>query len=511
MTIQTNNAQNIGQITSCITKKPNLTGKIKSKLLTTRIKSNTNINNNINFIYVTDSNNASNIKENPLNTKHSELYCTEDISDLNSTFPLFFQNIDKIYIPKKSKRHLEKCIPIEYLRAIDNNTDIAIEKCLILLSNLSSTIYSENKWKELSSRIMDLQTKKGKDNTIIYSKIIKALKYCTNTTDALIQIKTNGLGNETYQEGIVCKSYSLTNTYYNSGLVEYSIKDKDILQKRNEFFYSQLNKAQTNIIANNLIGLYSKIELPTLDDLKIEAKKLVKAKHKTKKGKILTFLNKHNKSYFKDASSRSFVEENIKLFEFLTKRSFLIPIIGDEKSGGRVVDSFTLMPSWIRNQLKIDDEPIVEVDYKALHPNIAMTIYGGSKKYITHEIVANETNYKKEDVKIEHLSFFNKTQRDMRSSILYKYYESSEPQMLNAIVQDKWSSNKKHKITSMKFFAKEVEIMTECIRLLNAEGINVGYVYDALFCKKSDAEKVKSIMDKVVLQCNVYTTAQINY
>ena len=40
-------------------------------------------------------------------------------------------------------------------------------------------------------------------------------------------------------------------------------------------------------------------------------------------------------------------------------------------------------------------------------------------------------------------------------------------------------------------FEKEVEIMTEVIRRLNVEGINVGYVYDALFTTEKHADKVR--------------------
>ncbi|MNR68821.1 hypothetical protein D3C85_1936260 [compost metagenome] len=51
--------------------------------------------------------------------------------------------------------------------------------------------------------------------------------------------------------------------------------------------------------------------------------------------------------------------------------------------------------------------------------------------------------------------------------------------------------------------------MTECIKQLNSKGIYVGYVYDALFCKESDAKLVEGIMNKVVLEHRVYTTAKI--
>jgi hypothetical protein len=462
------------------------------------------------FIYVTGDRTENKSPKNPVNSGVKEKYDIEIAEENHTGFPLFFQNnINTILIPKKVKTYLERVLPKEYLKNIDSDTDIAVEMCLVQVSNLSSTIYSENRWKELSSTRMDEQTKKGKDNTRIYPKIMNALKYSTDTTEGVIQVKKNEFGKETYQEGIACKSYSFTDTYYKGDLVEYIIKDKGILQKRNKFFYSQLKKATDNAIANNLISLYSKIELPSYDDMLSEAKKLIIEKHKNKKGRTLTFLNKHPKSYYKDSSARSFFEENIKLYNYLTQRGFMIPIIGKEKSGGRVVDSFTLMPSWIRKLVKIDGKSIVEVDYKALHPNIAMSLYGGSKKYLTHKLVAEESTVNLSEVKIEHLSFFNKTGRDMKASKLYNYYQTSEPLMLKKIEEDKWNSAKKHKITSMKMFAKEVEIMTECIKQLNSKGIYVGYIYDALFCKGSDAKIVEEIMNKVVLEFKVYTTASI--
>lgn len=99
----------------------------------------------------------------------------------------------------------------------------------------------------------------------------------------------------------------------------------------------------------------------------------------------------------------------------------------------------------------------------------------------------------------------------MKRSPLYEYYNSTESLMNQAIIQEKQTSLNRHKITSMLMFEKEVEIMTECIIRLNSKGIYVGYVYDALFCKQSDMEEVKNIMDKVILEFDVYTIANINF
>jgi hypothetical protein len=462
------------------------------------------------FIYVTDDRTEGKYPENIVKSRVKECYDIEIIDENHTGFPLFFQsNIATIFIPKKVKTHLGRFVPKQYLKNIDSDKNIAIEKCLVFVSNLSSTVYSDDRWKNLSSTHLDEQSKRGRDNTFVYNHIIKALTYSTNTIEAIIMVKKNKFGNETYQEGVVCKEYGFTDAYFKGDLVEYVIKDKGILQKRNSFFYSQLKKAYENPTANNLISLYSKIELPSHAEIILEAKRLTKIKHRNKKGKILTFLNKHPKSYYKDASARSFVEQNIKLFDHLTERGFMIPIIGTEKSGGRVVDSFTLMPSWIRRLVKIDGKSIVEVDYSALHPNIAMSLYGGTKRYLTHDQVAKDSNIALSHVKIAHLSYFNESVQGMKRSPLYSYYSESEMAMNELIIKEKQMSLKRHRITSMRMFAKEVEIMTECIKQLNSKGIYVGYVYDCLFCKESDAKLVAEIMNTVVLEFNVFTTAKI--
>src|SRR5690606_23644479 len=112
----------------------------------------------------------------------------------------------------------------------------------------------------------------------------------------------------------------------------------------------------------------------------------------------------------------------------LVNNGYLTPNVGDYKSGGRVVDSFNLMPSWIRSIVKIDNEEIIELDYKALHPNIAISLYKGSTKYLTHYKVANILKEELSSVKIEHLSFFNKRLKDMMRSPLYHYYSKEEPE-----------------------------------------------------------------------------------
>ena len=82
------------------------------------------------------------------------------------------------------------------------------------------------------------------------------------------------------------------------------------------------------------------------------------------------------------------------------------------------------------------------------------------------------------DVKLEQLSFFNETWKRMQKSPLFKHYHETEPVMLENIRRDKKENG--YKITSKRMFEAEVNIMTDVITNLNAKGINVLYVYDAL-------------------------------
>ncbi|HSH67698.1 MAG TPA: hypothetical protein VLB84_18295 [Bacteroidia bacterium] len=217
-------------------------------------------------------------------------------------------------------------------------------------------------------------------------------------------------------------------------------------------------------------------------------------------------MNKHSKDYFKDAASRSFVEDAIEIYNYLTSNGLMIPTVGSEKSGGRIVDSFALMPKWIRNMIKVNGKSFIECDYAALHPNIAMKLYGGKSEYITHDDIANQLNLDEGVIKIEHLSFFNEEVWAMKQSPLFDFYSTHEPVMLQSIVNEKYKSEFKHKITSRRMFKLEVEIMTDVIEQLNSKGIYVLYVYDALLCHPKDAQEVSTIMDRIILEHGVKTT-----
>lgn len=418
----------------------------------------------------------------------------ENFANLLQLFP----NVNSILIPKKAEYNLRKYVSKKSLKGIDPDINIAVEKCLVMLSNLVDTFYKEdnhleeNRWKRLHSKILDKQFGGNND----YIKIIETLKEGTST-GTMLEVVEDEIAN------VQCRRYRVPESYFKVGLVNYTIKDNKMIQKRNKFYYKQLIEALDNPVCKNLISIYPKIDLPTKEHLLSIGKQLVKNNHFTKKGKKLTMRNKHKNDYWSDFTNRSFVEDNIELFEFLTKRGFMIPTAGNDNSGGRVVDSFTLMPSWIRNEITIDGNKLIECDYKALHPNIAISLYNGKQRFITHDYIAEKTGINLKDVKIEHLSFFNKEWQMMVKSSIYNFYFKNELEMLTNINKDKRDNG--YKITSKKMLTVEVAIMTDVVKYLNTIGISVIYVYDALFCEEKDQALVIETMNRIVQEHGVIT------
>ncbi|SDQ18835.1 GIY-YIG nuclease family protein [Flagellimonas zhangzhouensis] len=429
--------------------------------------------------------------------------------EINDTFPTFLAEATKVWVPKGVKRILER-LPKRVLSSIDQDKILAVEKCLMTVSSLTSSLFMDDPdcWKALNSSILHEQLKRGNDNTFLYSTVLNALQYFTSSTEPIIESKKNSEGKDSYQTGVVSKQYRYTDAFRGKTLSSYEFKTKECIAQRRKYQYKLLAKASNNIIGFNLLNVYPLISLPTEREIILRAKQLIKESYHSKKGKLLTFLNHKKRDDFSNDVIRSFVEDNIKQFNYLTKNGFMTPIVGDLKSGGRVVDSFNLMPSWIRMMCKIDEEEIVELDFTALHPNIVMSLYGGKQKFLNHQMLADKLIMDVKEIKKEHLSFFNKHHNQMKESILYNYFLKNEPEMLSKLIKDKKEYG--YKITARLMFAKEVEIMTECIKRLNQEGIYVIYVYDALYCKKSQAGTVIATMNETIQQLGVYTEVKSN-
>lgn len=415
-----------------------------------------------------------------------------------TTFPHFSRPANSIKIPKKVWRAL-RYIPASYLKAIHPDLNVAKEFCLLFLRNFNSTYYKQinnneyDGWEALQAKYL---REYFSNAPMTYKNIRKALE-CPLKGGSILEC------NYEYKKGEKSFKYRLGLNYRGKGIVEHELKSQDainLLVKSNERLYKN---AIENPICRNLFHFYTLIRLPTIEEIHTEARKLIKEGYHTKKGKMLVYLNKHNRLDFSD--NVSFVEDAIKQFVSLTQGGLMVPVPGGDKSGGRVVDSLTLMPGWIRALIKIDDERLVECDYSCLHPNIIIANYGGTQGWITHSGIASELGLEEKEVKREHLSFFNKRAGEMKKSILYKYYIDQKPEMLRNVISEKFQTDYGHKITSRNLFKMEVKIMTEVILQLNKQGVYVGYVYDALLCHPDDKLRVEEVMNNTALKNGVKT------
>lgn len=412
----------------------------------------------------------------------------------------FIQSSNIILIPKKMKSVVEY-INEDLLKQINKDIKVAKELCLIFTSFLYQSKFTSEKYKRLNSKLLSEifkpATSKSKntiDNT--YKHIINVLLKGTDN-GAIIEV------DESYNVGMYSKGYKLTERYL-TGFMSYELKTKYAKDVKYKEYTFKMMRAHTNTIAKNSLRNYSKITLPTVEDLLEKGKRLVKEKYITKKGKKLTLRRRQPNSYWVDADKRSFIEDDIEMFEYYTSNGFIIPIVGEEHCP-RVYDSINLLPTWIREEIKLHELSTIESDYKALHPNIIMNLFGGNSKYITHEEVAENLGVSKKEVKTEHLSFFNKQNKSLYNSILFNYYQENEFEMLERLMQDKNTNG--YKNTSKLTFTVESKIMETVIEELNKLDISVIYIFDALSHNEEDKDIVNAVMNKVIVDTyKVYTS-----
>jgi hypothetical protein len=467
-----------------------------------------NYNPTINYFFIYDVVNTPISKEERVldGTRLTEHNDDNITIDIHAQLPLFFINKDLIKIPKKVEYVIRKYISRNLLKEIHADIDIAIELCLLFTSQLSSTHFgiiegsNPDGWKSLKSECLrDFLSL----HPMTYKRVITALQYPLKN-GAVLECDCH------YQVGQKNYFYRLGKPYIGKGIINYQLKTNEAKVLLNKYYYKRLDCAQKNPICKNLIMFYSDVTLPTIEQIKKEANRLIKLEYITKKGKRLTKRNKHSRTYFKNPENLSFMEDSIDIFSYLTDNGLMIPTVGNEKSGCRIVDSFTLMPSWIRRLVKVRGKQHIECDYSCLHPNIAVELYNGTKSHLTHGDIGLALKIDSDLVKTEHLSFFNKSVWQMKQSPIFSYYKQNESKMLENIIKEKNNSPFRHRITSRRLFAKEVEIMTQVIEELNKENIYVGYIYDALFCHPKQAKRVKEIMDTAIQSYNVQTTAKLS-
>lgn len=409
------------------------------------------------------------------------------INGLNNYTNRIVKN-NSIKIPDGVKKDLIRNIPITLLNKLGSKEE-AIELCLLFLSQFTGTIiaYLNDDDYSITLNYKIMIDNYGEHNL---KHILKILQYG----------KLPILNKSCYSVNKFSRKYYL-NKKYLKGIKSYKLIYTKSILIREMILTKALSRAMDNVIGRSVLRAYMGITLPTRTNLMKVGKKLVKAK-KIYKGKQFKFKGKKAK---KTPKGIRYIENDIDLFEFLTQPSMLIPT-ASVKAGGRVAHSLNLIPRWIRHEILFYQNRMIEIDYSALHPNIVSWCYGDGRS-INHEEIAYEIKSTKTKIKKEHLAYFNEKTTSMTHYSVDKYYSEHYPTMRNNLMYDK-NTNGRAEVTKY-LFETEVGIMTEVIKQLSTEGIEVLYVYDALYTTPAWSKRVYEVMQEVVDKYKIPTTANI--
>jgi len=408
-------------------------------------------------------------------------------------------------IPNKIQHNMDKWFPRKDLKEIHEDEDTAKELILFLLSNLSSTFLKsqmseieavKNGFKRLDSRILQKQVQYDGKITSPYRKVL----------DYLIKNGVLEIGKLGSQKSKKATEYRLRRKYFGKGIVPYQIKSLTVRRMRVKSFNANFERVITTNIGKNSLKVRSKMFFPSSEEVREHLEKAVVNKYINKKGKRLVKLGKHSKKEYPE-SNFVYLEDYLARYEYL-RDHMTVPFVSEDVTDTRIIDCFNMMPSLIRKILKINRMPIVETDFSALHPNIIQMFYGGeNKEGITHQIVADELGLGVREVKVMHLSFFNMEIKHLVYSPLYDYYMKKEPLMMARVLEDKRISKRGHKVTSDELFKVETNMMEEIVGELNSKGIDVLYVFDAIYSTEQDKSDVVEVMSKIALKYKVRTKA----
>lgn len=413
-----------------------------------------------------------------------------------------------ISIPNKVEKTIREDITSSELFTIHPDSNTAIELILLIVSNLSDTYHrslynttggiARGGYKNLYSPILSTQVKYNNNTPSPYAKIL----------GLLIKYNVIEKGRNYSKEAKRSNEYRLTNKYFGKGIIHYIISTDVARRLRVKEFNTNFQRVLATSIGKNSMLLRSRTTFPSTEEVKTHLKSLTKARYTNKKGKRL--VTKGKKSY--NPEHYVFIEEYIQRYEYL-RDVLIIPII-DITAGtdARIIDFYNMMPSAIREILPIMGEKFIEVDFSTLHPNITQKLWGDNTTPISHDKVAedlailNGRQVSRAEVKVKHLSFFNKKWEQMQADKeMFEYYWLKDKQMMININKDKYDNG--YKNTAKRLFQVETNLMENIVTILMDRGIQVGYVFDAIYCLEGDKETVRSVMNAVAAHNNILTTA----
>jgi hypothetical protein len=385
------------------------------------------------------------------------------------------------------------------LRQIHKEQERARELILLFSHQLSVGFHRRNR-KELDQYDENGENEHWTNLKAEYLKVLVSKDYC-QIRDLLIEKGVIEMDPH-FKEGEFSRGYRFTEEYYSQGLSFYTFQDHFINRKLHKRRQKLLSNVRSNSITDYLFyDVYPSIQTPDRDTIYVAAESLITSGNNKWKGKELRLKGKKSRSYWLKRPEIRLVEDDYSLYRSLVDGELMIPRAGDQRSGGRVYDAFTLMPRWIRKLVTIDNEPLVSLDFSALHPNLAKMLYDPDGDPITHEevidFVEKETGMeqKRERIKYRNLQLFNLELHMMNdTNNIVKFYQSRHPELLKNVKDRKRQFG--YKSVSQDLFTAEVRLMTEVIESLRAAGIKAIYVYDAIMVKECDVELAVDLMNQ---------------
>jgi len=411
--------------------------------------------------------------------------------------PNYLQDPTKCYYPYEIEKHLKTASEAE-LKLISKDINQAKELILLFSSNLVSTQFdylkgNGYKVKNLYGGILLKQCGKNYKRIIDYLKKHKLL----NTDNQ-------------YIVGVKSKTYWLSEKVIISKVKEHDFTNNTIINRR-----QGINSDFKKVVASNIISkisvekVFPLLELPNVNQVQSHLESLANSKFTSKKGRLYKLPNNKRRERSLEGSNVTYTDDIMIIYKYLTKGGIKLYSTGN-KNCPRPVSSITLIPKVIRDLITMNGQKLVEVDFSALHPNIANHLYGINKKMITHQEMADYFNYSEDELfkaKKLNLSYFNYEEKHFLNSKASKFYKEKHPGLYDELLRIKQIDPKQ---ITYALFRKEVELMTRVFIELDWHGILPVYVYDAVLVIEKNAEKTKEVMDIIAKQMGVYTVAEVS-
>jgi len=287
--------------------------------------------------------------------------------------------------------------------------------------------------------------------------------------------------------------------------------------------------------SNNQTTIMPRIQLPTIEEVKAKAimmdegnEMIMASYHGKRKKKFARYVahfhrGKKSLKYYLKNETRKFnyrlLDLDIAEFhDLLLSGIYRQPSTTDncariyyDLSGG--------IAKWIRKLVKIDGQPVVEVDYTALHPNIIYLafaheknvpqterdlflatfsgdVHGNLVRLIYGNDLSNEEyDEKRSEIKIENLSYWNDKMGAWESYSIHQHIIRLFPKIMEYVQKSKFSTGKAHAETANILFSIETQLMQHNAQVLRSHDIPFIYAYDALWVSEKAKDQVKEIMN----------------